>query len=99
MAVRCRAPHGVNVVRKLDNPSCWRSAPLQGFISSKNPSEDMKGPRTHEPGKFVPRGIAVGEVAFAELFDVERISQIWLSVTERVVMCQFCARHYRALRA
>ena len=26
LPLRCRAPHGCNVVRKLDHPSCWRLA-------------------------------------------------------------------------
>lgn len=104
VALRCRAPHGVNVVRKLDNPSCWRNAPLQGFLSSKDKDKDMQGPRTHEQGRFVTRGIAT-DFAFAELFDVQRISQVWLSgvrvrsgKNSRIAMCQFCARKCAELR-
>ena len=98
----CGAPHGVNIVRKKDNPSCWRSAPLQGFTNS------MVGPRTHERGKYVKDGIEC-DFAFPELFEIERITQAWLSIqlvnpnkkkrAERyLVMCQFCARHFAANR-
>lgn len=107
-AVRCAAPHGCNVVRKLDNPSCWRLAPLQGFITAKQRDKDMRGPRTHEKGAFVKRGISV-DFAFPELFGVDRISQIWLSVVVidpskknkqgKLPMCQFCARNYKELRS
>lgn len=100
---RCAAPHGINIVRKLDNPSCWRSAPLQGFVDDK-----MTGPRTHEPNKYVSRGRKV-DFAFPNLFAMDRIAQVWLSIqlidpakkkrVERyLVMCQFCARHFKMNR-
>lgn len=106
-AVKCGAPHGCNVVRKLDNPSHWRLAPLQGFLSPGRGEPDMEGPRTHEAGKYVTRGVLmIGEFAFPEMFDMQRITQIWLS---GVVVdsskkgfqpfCQFCARHLKELRA
>lgn len=88
------------MVRKLDNPSCWRLAPLQGF------SDKMQGPRTHERGKFVQTGIQ-REFAWEELFDMKSITQIWLcsmKVSDRpgakgtIAMCQYCARHYAQLR-
>lgn len=99
-ALRCAAPHGCNVVRKIDNPSCWRLADLQGFQSDSD-----KGPRTHLAGKYVTHGSPlIGELAFKELFDLKSVTQIWLSTVsleadrEPTVFCQFCARHLRSLR-
>jgi hypothetical protein len=90
----------VNIVRKIDNPSCWRAAPLQGFSDDK-----FQGPRTHGSGKYVSQGRRV-DFAFRDLFDMDHIAQVWLSIqlvepTKKkkqdryLVMCQFCARNFK----
>lgn len=97
---RCNAAHGINVVRKKGHPSCVWNAPIQGFSS-----QEMTGPRTHARGKYVVQGAEVpGGFAFPEHFEMDKITQIWLSVVRvksggspesHKLMCQFCIHQAR----
>jgi len=100
-ALRCRAVHGVNIVRKNDHPSCVWNAPLQGFTKHMDKELGLAGPRTHFPKKFVTEGNEV-DFAHPEHFDMARISQVWLRAVRVTpgrsddafrMFCQFCA-HY-----
>jgi hypothetical protein len=86
---RCRAPHGCNIRRKIDHPTSWVLAELQGWEDNR----DERAQLTDADGQ-VTRGGRTWSLAYPELYR-PRIVHVLLAAVElpegrRAAFCQRC---------